>query len=696
MNLFVIFLILILAVTGLSTIWFIVNRAKCVLPADKTPCGTGNAYMCPSPDSQPKCDTDAIVCGPYPPGMDYNTYSDIECNYDSKSQKYAWVGSGTGGGGGGGGETCTVDSNGNLNFKTLHLKNSKYYQQDNKIPAKNYTSYNYITSAQGCMLATCSDGYVVKDDICVPNTDGQYANSVECKQLTRYPGENHDMTEIDTQYKYSYGPDTSGYGKDPIKYCSFVNCAKGPPMKNPVTTGDTEVCMVANSGDIAHCIKPDDLANHILTWGYNPNLRGCIVATCADKFQVSLDQKRCVPICTSEIYTLDESSCTPTGCLDTTNYTWDSTNKTCKPNCSNPDIANKYVNPQGIPLPDGTTFKAYSVLDLTQPLDLQYTCRPTPPITGNPYGGCGDNDHTSFMITKDKLYCSPTINGNTAKWQDGTEKNGTDTGTKGCMACMPRNCPIDALTLDDCIGQVEAECIYTSSYYVDNTDPAKGSFEVTKQTPVETCVTAMTKIKALSKWEQFDEYSPGTPYTDIAQYVTSGKYSGTHTVPTNGRGITIVDTINLRFKTDYSNDNVHIHIDNPQGENTDNLSNYSSDILVITNYNKDYGDINVWGFEDEGVKAYNSFGPGILKARDVFNILATNPIPQYTEGTPTLQISLADEVSRHVGKYNRAVVSISSIIAVNDDGAQVPNSIDYTSLITPLFHPPPNGYGFNF
>jgi hypothetical protein len=86
MNLFVVFIILILALAGMGTIWYIVKRGKCVVP-EKNSCQTGQAPYCSSDDAYQSCADVATVCGSWPTGK---KCTPDNCLYDSKSKKYIW------------------------------------------------------------------------------------------------------------------------------------------------------------------------------------------------------------------------------------------------------------------------------------------------------------------------------------------------------------------------------------------------------------------------------------------------------------------------------------------------------------------------------------------------------------------------------------------------------------------------------
>lgn len=85
----IVVLIIILALAGIGTIWFIVNRAKCIIP-NKNSCPAGQAPFCPSADSDLICEDINKVCGKKPD--DYNDYNckSVTCQYNDTLKSFKW------------------------------------------------------------------------------------------------------------------------------------------------------------------------------------------------------------------------------------------------------------------------------------------------------------------------------------------------------------------------------------------------------------------------------------------------------------------------------------------------------------------------------------------------------------------------------------------------------------------------------
>lgn len=701
MNVLVVFLIVIIAMAGLGTIWVIISKGKCVVPTDKTACGLKMAWRCPSVDGQPMCDTDDNVCGATKPdGINYNVYDTIDCEYDSTLQKYKWVGHGVGGGSGIlTSKECTINAiNNKLNHETLYKDEDGNFvtASGNFTPALNSSAYTYITAEDGCFLKSCLSGNTVStrnSDICVPvgtpalnNGDGMTIPWTVCHSLKPYPGDNHDFNETDSTWQSIYGRNTAGgYGSAPIQYCSFLQC--DPKKTLDVGSGK---CLTSSSGDVSSCTPDATVSNWRLQNGK------CIVDHCAVGYIASdTDNTKCIKSCPYSKYTAwsTDGLCTPVGCLPAATavgYKWDTGYKACVPDCSVESVRNSYLNPTGVGLRPGTVFNAKNAdyTDDSQPFDQRHVCVPTPPPDdgSNPYGGCGSNIQTAYAISSNKAYCVPTINGNTAKWQDGL--NG---GTRGCMVCEPRICPANATSLDDCFGEVEIGCIFTSSYSTDSTSKA---VDPTELSPVGSCVQYATKLdNSPSKWETFADFSNNNQYVDNATFKNGNPQPARKT---NGRGVKTIPEITLVFGLDkgHSDNSVDVHVDNAGGPSESNLSAYDADIaakdrkvLKIPNYTRQHNDIQIWGYYEN--VGHDSFGPGWITAKNLFDEIEKHPLPVYRgQDTPTLFFLLNSSVDVKAGKYSRAYVGISSIFAVNKDYEKLdqpegfPELVDYsTNLI---------------
>jgi len=154
MNLFVVFLILILALAGMGTIWYVTSRGKCVVPSTNN-CPAGQAYYCSSDDAQYTCTDVATTCGSWPSGFDYDHCGTIDCQYDTDSKKYIWKCNGTPSGGGGGKGSSCVITGGLLDQNTLKGNTL----ENNKTPSSNSVSYLHDSTYEWCRLNNCKDGY---------------------------------------------------------------------------------------------------------------------------------------------------------------------------------------------------------------------------------------------------------------------------------------------------------------------------------------------------------------------------------------------------------------------------------------------------------------------------------------------------------------------------------------------------------
>jgi len=700
MNLLVVFLIVIIAMAGLGTIWVIISKGKCVVPTDKTSCGSKMAWKCPSVDGQPMCDTDENVCGATKPdGINYNVYETIDCEYDSTLQKYMWVGHGVGGGSGIlTSKECTIDAiNNKLNHETLYKDQDGNYvtASGNFTPALNSSAYTYITAEDGCFLKSCLSGNTPSTrhgEICVPvgtpalnNGDGMTIPWTVCHSLKPYPGDNHDFNETDSTWQSIYGPNTAGgYGSAPIQYCSFLKCADGKILD--VGGGK---CLTSSSGDVSTCPSDATVSNWRLQNGK------CIVDHCADGYIASdTDNTKCIKSCPYSKYTAwsTDGLCTPTGCLPTATtvgYTWNTDVKACVPNCTVESVRNSYLNPTGVGLRPNTVFDAKNAdyTDDNQPLDQRHVCIPTPPPTdgSNPYGGCGNNKQTAYAISKNGAYCVPTINGNTAKWQDGL--NG---GTRGCMICEPRTCPANATSLDDCFGEVENDCIFTSSYSTTNT--SSKAVDVTELSPLNSCVKFATSFdNSSSQWEKFEDFSNDNQYVDNATFTLNGNPTDPQPArKTNGRKMKIVDSITLVFGLDPNHsdtDQVDVHVDNAGGPSTSSLQTYHPDksvkdrvVVTIPNYTRQHNDIQIWGYCI--LVGHDSFGPGWITAKNLFDEIEKHPIPvDHSTNTPTLFFLLNSSLTVRAGYYSRAYAGISSIYAVDNNYEKIEQPVGFPPLV---------------
>ena len=552
-NFWMYFLIFLIAAGAVGAIVYIQSRAKCVIPTDKQ-CDDGQAWICKSDDADPVCDTWQNVCGSVPSDFTSIKCGTVDCQYDPAQKKYAWACNGTGRDGRGDiPVTQCVKTGTSLNYSTVVTGDDGSYkiQGTNTTVAKYSDVYNYMDfgDSKGCLLSSCSDSTNYKllqeSGICVPSEHGTTITMSACETIKNpYPSDanTHDYTDVNSLWQVMYGPPLN-YGDEPIKYCAFQSCNTDTPRNFDPTT---KKCEVASSG--GNCAKLTDKDNHILQWGYDSGAKsgsGCFVAKCdGSDYKVSPDKQSCQKICSpSKIYTFD-TDCNRIGCIDTKNYTWDPTGKTCTPNCRDPDVLRSYIFPSGMtPVGDYTyTGENFHNTDPSVAgTDNEYICIPTQSDMTNYYGGCGDDTHPEYALNDkpgNATYCTPTIAGNTSKFSYGSD--GSDAG---CLLCKPRNCPSWATSLDQCIGDVEAECYYTSGYNAKDVD---GTIEVLPLTPIQACLTEQ-KGKNPSLWSIWGDITTSATLNDNATYVVGGKPSRTEkrtTVgapykPSDGTGITL-------------------------------------------------------------------------------------------------------------------------------------------------------------
>ena len=491
MNLFVVFLILILALAGMGTIWYVTSRGKCVVPSTND-CPAGQAYYCSSDDAQPTCTDIATVCGSWPTGK---KCTPDNCVYDTKSKKYIWQKCADQGGGGDiTGNPCTVDSTGALNHKVAIGQ----VLQDYSIPAAYYKSYVDIILANQpyCQLNSCTDPYILDADtgLCVAKDNKTNTTVDQCTLFD--DGETHDKTDINASWLIRYKQPVKP-GDEPVKYCQFSACSPSYPIN------DNGICKQAGPPPSQCDGYVTDNTNHVVKWTYSADAGGyCFIDTdgCQDGWVPPQNPKgkdaKCVQKCVNDdtfVYTLVGDTCTKTGCV---NPDYKFSNGDCIADCTKQSNINRIFG--GTPATQvGFT---YGITNGT--IQGISVCIPTGPSgSGDVFGGCGDATHTMYALNKDNSGCAATVNGNTAKFNDGT--NG---GTVGCLACQPRVCPAWATSLSQCTGDVENDCGFTNELVVGD-----------ENTPVQTCVNELSPTST-SIWRQFGNYDASGSYSDPAAY----------------------------------------------------------------------------------------------------------------------------------------------------------------------------------
>jgi len=611
---------MILALSGLGTIWFITKRSKCVVPTTSNGCPVGQTYYCPSSDAQATCADVNTVCGKWPDGFDYDHCTSIDCTYDSNTSKYKWFCNGSGSGGGSipKGSPCTI-KDGNLDQKTL--KGTSL--EDNRKPASNSISYFHDTTYNGCRLDTCEKGYdpFPSDSpyLCIPHGMLNVQNTACTNYVSDndyYTGPNNNFDWVNTYI------DPKVYGGSPLLVCKENSCEGDiDKTKKPYT---------CNRSDPGVCPNyPIGGTSHIASWE-NLSGIGCRIKSCDGQGEwVVPDDKdpdvtgtgvgpantaRCHPNCTINVpegsilsYDRTTNTCKVTSCVSG----WKLNGDHCEPDCTTSDNITKFLF-KGVTPISGFTYKAKAVKDSSTG---NWICVPLPYSQSNPFGGCGDATHSAYAPnTSDgtATFCQATINGNTAKF------NGTNQGTLGCLACQPRVCPPWATTLSQCVGDVENDCGYTSELVV-----------AAENTPVETCISQNSNRQSI--WRTFGSYNQQAVYNDPAAY---NKGSAINTRKTAGAPLNYTNW-RLIIKGDGTNDN---HVD----PYTSNLRAIG-DTLEIKNFTESNDEeLTFWSYLSIG---YDS-GKATMKVSDIYKCIRDNYINNVpdTTGDPIVTIYLKSSV----------------------------------------------------
>ena len=91
MNIAIILIIVIIALLGIGTIFFIVRRGKCAITSDNK-CPNDTYPFCSSDDATLTCENAYIACGSMPSDFTADKCSLITCSYDpSSTSAYKWV-----------------------------------------------------------------------------------------------------------------------------------------------------------------------------------------------------------------------------------------------------------------------------------------------------------------------------------------------------------------------------------------------------------------------------------------------------------------------------------------------------------------------------------------------------------------------------------------------------------------------------
>jgi hypothetical protein len=456
MNLFVVFLIIILALAGIGTIWYI-SKPKCVLPAlDKNTCPEqkDGKYQ-----KVPVCDpsTDQLVCTDSTALCGATTVTGQYCDFIKKQ----WVSnSGGGGGGGGGGGTtqCVADSTGKLPYQIYYSTSGHSIEYT---PTTNSLVYNKISfgATNACQLVSCEDGYGVSD----PNHEPE---STCIKNELRYGSTCYDIEKTD-QFPITGGrktyPDPGAswrnyYDKDGKRYCQFVSCNSGEDSNDPCT----------GSADCTPTTTDPD-AQNVQVWQRNPKNQGaCEAITCKDPihYKIKNPPTGCqLTSCDSDTtftYAISGGVCKPNGCVPkadgfTPKFT-DGNPPTCNADCNDISTVTHFL--LGKVDPTVTWLKAQNPDgDLT-------SCVPARNGSSDMWGGCGDpGSHPEYSITLDGKMCAGTTATTFARFSDPKNTLGD---TPGCLQCTTKRlCPswVNATTagLDSiCAKTSEAGCTISS------------------------------------------------------------------------------------------------------------------------------------------------------------------------------------------------------------------------------------------
>jgi len=465
MNWFVVFLILILALAGMGTIWYLGTQASCKLPPKNTCTGTsttGSGRLqvpyCADQTSRPECEDPETLCGTIP--ADCNAPN---CDYTSKKwkcstgkQMWSCVNN-----------TCTVDPNGTFSSqsdcsKTCHspgqscalvsgnlpypvTDGSTVYTDFTKVPDQ-YGTYTYkmIGTVPACQIScnsTKSKMVTDKSGIwCDPIDDGTSCSSTQLKDLKPFPNDPYKgvYADANAQYVLAY----MNYNNK-NQYCKFDKCIsgyKGNPCISASCPKDPLVTQWDDNCKVVTCIN-----------GYSPNAdkSSCVKNPCTstDPHYKSLDPTTCnITECNNgsdgiTIYTPDASGskCVASSCNTDTVFTYavDIPSNSCiKSGC----VANSDPRKNYLGLPDcnadctGDSCKAFIGVDANAgyPFSCDNAGRScTVHSDGTGWGGCGSTQFPQYG-PNGTGGCALSVFEQRARFNDGTDT----TSPMGCITCL--------------------------------------------------------------------------------------------------------------------------------------------------------------------------------------------------------------------------------------------------------------------
>jgi hypothetical protein len=504
MNIIIIFIILIIALSGLGTIWYLGTQATCKVP-DTNLCLTTDANgalqvpYCADGSAQYTCvDSDKLCTGARPASCDsqycdyksktwkcgtagtlYSCVGGTSCVVDNQYGKYKSVQECTASGCRAAGQTCDVDPTTKLLPHPV-TDGKTVYGNVNKPDMYGTYTYGLVGSASSCKLTCDSAKSTLKADNggiwCDPLNDGQSYTGDSTG--IRFPGDNNPYSPNTESYIFAY----QNYDNSK-PYYKFSEC------KQPVYKGTNGKCT-------SKCTSLDRQA---LTTDDNCNITGCVSG-----YDISASKTSCIPsVCTggsaipfASGYGVDSSGkCYATGCNQDPNdkiTTYTLANGVCTGTLCTPPTGDLHMYTptgdlgkcvQGACTGDSTdTRKKYNA-DCTADCTDKDSCKAFIGIPSTYSGGF------TFFCTQsaDRLGCD-VVNqdetgwggcGNDTNQQYGPDGNGKCTPTLihqrarfnpviGCQSCNDAfaDCPMyltDPTFADACINKINNNCGYAAT-----------------------------------------------------------------------------------------------------------------------------------------------------------------------------------------------------------------------------------------
>jgi hypothetical protein len=464
MNWFVVFLILILALAGMGTIWYLGTQASCKLPPKNTCTGystTGSGRLqvpyCADETSKPECEDPEILCGTVPADCNspYCDYTSKKWVCSTETQKWSCMNN-----------TCTIDPNGKFSSLTDCSKTcyppdkscelvsgnlpypvtdgSTVYANFTKVPDQ-YGTYNYkmIGSESACQISCDSTKSKLASDKnsiwCDPIDDGTSCSSTQLSSIKQLPTppETYKGTYPDTNANYVLA--YMNYNNR-NQYCKFSNCLQ-PSYKigtdnkcfKKCTITDQYATETDDNCKITKCSKGQP----------KPDGSGCGTGTCPDiQFATGYDAN-CNPTGCSDpsdsitVYGVDQTGkfCTGKSCTQPSGDFYQYTNtgtlgkcvktNTCIPNSDSRKLYDPNNNCNAIC--SGDSCKAFIGVDASDgyPFSCDNAGRScTVHSDGTGWGGCGSATFPQYGPKGDGT-CGQTIFEQRARFS-----------TMGCITCL--------------------------------------------------------------------------------------------------------------------------------------------------------------------------------------------------------------------------------------------------------------------